>query len=113
MARDFQTELFSILAEERQALLNAHYGSLPAIAAAKDQCLQALGQSLPPRAVLLAFKTQIEENQQLIKAELRGVDAARKRIAALEDVRDVLTTYDPSGKVSLMPNTQTTIEKKA
>ena len=56
---------------------------------------------------------KMHENQALITAALRGLEAARKRIAALEDVRDVLTTYDPSGKISLMPTTQKTVEKKA
>ncbi len=113
MARDTLNELLSILAEERQALLCARYDALPAIAVAKDLCLQELSRMPFAKSALFDVKKKVDENQNLITAALRGVDAARKRIAALEDVRDVLTTYGPSGKVSVMPNAKNTIEKKA
>jgi uncharacterized protein involved in exopolysaccharide biosynthesis len=113
MPHDAQTQLFTILDEERQALLHALYDQLPAIAESKGRCLESLSQTAPTKETLRALKAQIAENQQLITAALRGVAAGRKRIATLENVRDVLTTYDPSGKMTLLPTNQKTVEKKA
>jgi hypothetical protein len=56
---------------------------------------------------------QRERHMSLIAAALRGVETARKRVEALEDVRDVLTTYDPFGKMTLTSKAQKTVEKKA
>lgn len=113
MARDILAKLFAILEDERRALLTARYDALPGLAAQKDKYLRGLELTPPAKTTLQALKTKMRENQDLITAALRGVEAARKRITALEDVRDRLTTYDPSGNMSLMPNTQKTFEKKA
>jgi len=113
MAADPLTQLFAILADERQVLLSARYEVLPDLAVAKERCLQHLALKPPPKKALQTLKSQIGENQGLIAAALRGVDTARKRIEALEDVRDVLTTYDPSGKMTLTTTAQKTVEKKA
>jgi hypothetical protein len=113
MTDNVLAQLFTVLADERAALLSADYGALSDLAAAKEEYLQGLNRTPPPKDVLRTLKAQISENQGLIAAALRGVDAARRRIAALEDVRDVLTTYDPSGKVTQTPTTHKTLEKKA
>jgi len=113
MPHNAQTQLFTILDEERCALLHAQYDQLPAIAESKRRCLERLSRTSPTKDTLRSLKARIAENQQLITAALRGVAAGRERIAALENVRDVLTTYDPSGKMSLLPTNQKTVEKKA
>lgn len=113
MADDPVTQLFAILADERRALLGAHYDVLPELAVTKELSLQRLALKPPPKKVLQSLKSQISENQSLIVAALRGVETARKRMEALEDVRDVLTTYDPTGKVTLTSTAQKTVEKEA
>jgi hypothetical protein len=113
MADNTLTQLFALLADERHALLGARYDALAEIAVTKERCLQHLARTPPSKKGLQTLKSRLSENQRLIAAALRGVETARKRVEALEDVRDVLTTYDPFGKMTLTSKAQKTVEKKA
>lgn len=107
------TELDSLLTRERLAILAAQYDELAEIAGQKIACLKRLDADPPDQTSLKELKALMDANQSLISAALRGVAAARDRVAALESVRDSLTTYDKSGKVSLVQTARKRVEKKA
>ena len=113
MKRDDITNLQDILKLERNALLHGHYDALTEITKSKQAVLMKLDQDRHQSASLEVVKSLISENQRLTAAALRGISVAKERIATLKQIRDGLTIYDPSGKVSMVKTQCATFEKKA
>lgn len=113
MQPDLMGRLHALLQQERDALMAATYDDLPAIAAQKESYLRALkAGDFAPHA-LNTLKARMSENQALVAAALRGIRAAQQRFAALEHVRDGLTTYTSEGALSSVQTARHQIEKKA
>jgi predicted TIM-barrel enzyme len=95
-------EARAMLSQERAMILSGRYDDLHAAAEKRESRLSALSQAA--ESTLAALRPQIaglraaaERNQALLKAALDGVDAARRRIAAVNGARAKLATYGPDG----------------
>ncbi|MCK0095788.1 flagellar protein FlgN [Yoonia sp. F2084L] len=113
MADENTKTLDDILTQEKAALLAGNYDALPPLEKRKEQALKALTKVTTSKAALAHIHFRISENQALLAAAIDGVNAARKRIAALKDVQMGLTVYNDAGKMAVVPTGGTAIEKKA
>jgi superfamily II DNA/RNA helicase len=67
----------------------------------------------PTVETLRRIKERLENNQNLNSAAIHGMKTAKARLADLENVRDHLTTYTPSGGVTIVPTKPSRVEKKS
>ncbi len=91
-------ELAQLLAATRKALLAGDLAALPPLSEAVEAALEG---GWPNGAVAdadaAALHAQARENARLLEAAMRGVKAARRRLAEISASRD-LVTYDASGQ---------------
>ncbi len=105
--------LDALLDAEKAAILSANYDALGPIEESKERLLGQLSPSDNQAATLHRIKSGIEANQALLRAAIKGVAAARARVAALQHVRDEFSIYDQSGRIAKVANRSGTLEKKA
>lgn len=113
MAPDVIADLHALLDDEKAAILDARFVALPALEAAKAHLLAELKEINPEQRHLLQIKAKLDENQSLLLSAIKGVSAARDRIAALHHVQQGLSVYDASGHLATVPAHHRGIEKKA
>ena len=102
-----------LLQAERAALRTGEFEVLDALLASKTALFARLAQSDASHAELAQIKTRLAENQSLLAAAIRGVEAARERLAALQHVRETLNTYDQQGQMAQVPTARPSMTKKA
>lgn len=105
--------LQSLLEAEKSAILRADYDALGPISEAKENLLGQLSPRAEKASALRDIRSQIETNQALLQAAIKGVAAAKARVAALQHVRDELGIYDRSGRIAKVASRSSALEKKA
>ncbi|MDP5083880.1 MAG: flagellar protein FlgN [Yoonia sp.] len=105
--------LHRTLDAEKAAILDADYDALGPIEITKKRLLEALSISSGQAGTLAEIKTKVETNQALLRAAINGLQAARARVTALQEVRDGLSVYDQSGRIENVANRRGGLEKKA
>lgn len=113
MGADLIADIHSILDDEKLAILHARFIALPPLEEAKISLLAELSQAKHSNATLAILKAKLDENQELLASAITGVTAARRRIDALQSVRQSLSIYDQSGKLAVVSNNYRDVEKKA
>jgi hypothetical protein len=108
--------LAGLLEEERGQLLAGNSAALFDLARRKAEALAAL-EALPREAAdaaaLSALGESARRNEALIGAALRGVAAARTRLAEARETASRLQTYDRSGQRSKLDGSAVSLERKA
>lgn len=107
------TQLHHILDLEKQALISADFEPLVALMQQKEEILIALAKTKVAAVRLHPIRAQMDENQVLLAAAIKGVAAAVERLDALQKVQNRLSIYDPAGRKDLVQNHRHSLEKKA
>ena len=107
--------LAGLLDDERAALLAGELARLPEFIAAKERLLSRLeGAANPPPAVSLdALRAKAQDNQLLLDAALRGVQAARARLDVARGGGPALSTYDAKGRAETHGGARPSFERRA
>ncbi len=93
--------LFTLLEQERQALIEGKLDQLQDLGAQKEALVDQITAQIPPesdRARLQALQHQISRNQHLLTSALDSIRAVADRMADLRRVRQGLDTYDQRGR---------------
>jgi hypothetical protein len=107
--------LIALMAAEAEAVRRGALSDLGALAARKAGLLEAL-PALAGRARaedLARIRTAAEANGRLLSAALRGVEAARARLAAIRGAAVRLDTYDSAGRGQTVSFVGSTVERRA
>ncbi len=106
-------QVLDLLDTERQALRTGDFDALNPLLEAKTQLFERLQVTAPGRRDLEIIQQKLSENQALLSAAIQGVDAARTRLSALQNVRENLSTYDHNGQMAKLPTARPAMTKKA
>ncbi|KJZ21141.1 hypothetical protein [Loktanella sp. S4079] len=106
-------ELLNLLEAEATAIRNGEFSNLDEMRTRKETLFDAFKVGNPTEKEVENLRATILRNQSLFEAALSGIRAARSRIAALQNVRSGLSTYDQSGALSRVEIHHPQIEKKA
>jgi hypothetical protein len=90
----------------------AQFGALGARKAALVAALPGLGDGAPLRD-LKRLRTAAEANGRLLAAAIRGVAAARARLASIRQVGTRLDTYDSAGRARSVRFGEGSVERRA
>jgi len=107
------TELLSVLDEEGNALRKGDLAALPKIAEEKSRLSVEIKKQAVTQQQLEILRAKASANASLLAAAIRGIKAARARLDALSEVRDVLSVYGPAGQIERVPTKRSDIERKA
>lgn len=113
MREPMVSELLTLLEAESKAILAGQYTDIDDLAARKIDLFGALQRQPPPTDDLRRVSELLSRNQAMLAAAIRGIGAARVRLAALRAVRDGLQVYDQSGRFAAAPVTRPDLVKKA
>jgi flagellar biosynthesis/type III secretory pathway chaperone len=113
MPSETAKELIQLLDKERLALNTGAFDDLDQLSGAKTILFENLTRADSSAADLALIKHKVSENQKLLAAAIRGVSAARERLAALENVRGGLAVYDRDGQLAKVPTSKPALQKKA
>lgn len=105
--------LIDVLDREGDALRAGDLSALPAIAEEKIQLSAEISKHPATGRDLEILRAKASANASLLAAAIRGIRAARNRLDALSEVRDVLSVYDPSGQIQRVPTKRSDVERKA
>jgi len=105
--------LIAALDEESIALRTGALLDLPQIADKKSSLLIALESEKGLAADLAKIRAKAARNEALLAAAIKGVQAARDRLAALNEVKTGLNLYSEKGKMKYLKPGATALEKKA
>ncbi len=113
MSSETAKELIHLLEKERLALHVGAFEELDQLAGAKTSLFESQTRGGSSATDLALIRNKLSENQTLLAAAIRGVTAARERLAALDNVRDGLAVYDQKGQLAKVPTTKPALQKKA
>lgn len=107
--------LLALLAEEAAALRRGALGDLAALAARKSELVAALPATAGPafRNDLARLRAAAGANAALLAASLRGIEAARARMAAIREAALRLDSYDSAGRARTVSFAGGTVERRA
>lgn len=106
-------DLAALLEAEADAILAGQYTVLDDLAARKTALFDALQRVPPPPDDLRRIARLLARNRAILAAAIRGIGAARVRLADMRAVRDGLQVYDRSGHFAPAPVTRPDLVKKA
>jgi len=106
-------ELHQLLAQENAAIICGSYSEIDVCAERKQQLFFKLQSKKITQADLQQVAIAILRNQVLLAAAIQGIEAARKRIASLEEVRTGLSVYNQSGKIARVAVSKPDVIKRA
>ncbi|PTV95205.1 hypothetical protein C8J27_105151 [Rhodobacter aestuarii] len=104
-------QLIDILRLEKDVIKNAEFGVLPDLVARKEAVLADLEGT--PAPLLAQAQAMALENQRLLDAALKGVQAVRKRLAEIREAARSYKSYDQNGKGRSIGAAKGTIERRA
>lgn len=107
--------LIALLVAEAEAVRRGALMELGALAARKADLLETL-PALAGRARaedLARIRTAAVANGRLLSAALRGVEAARARLASIRGAAVRLDTYDSTGRGQTVSFAGSTVERRA
>lgn len=113
MRDDVISDLAALLDRENAAIIAGDYATLDALAARKQLLFDTLTGIAFAEPDLRVISGKLARNQSLLAAAIKGIAAARSRLAALRAVRDGLQVYDQSGQFATTPLTRPELVKKA
>lgn len=102
-----------LLKDEREMILAGRLDELQEIAPRKADALSQLPDWQLPADKLAALAAQVNRNQALLDAAIRGMKAARLRIESVIGAAGTLSTYDRSGQKSDLGKARNALTKKA
>lgn len=105
--------LMTLLDDEHDALRAGAFDRIEALAEEKSSLTDSMQQDAPPPSELRLLRAKAAVNAALLRAAISGVEAARTRLAALQDARANLTVYDREGQTSQVAAGQRKLERKA
>lgn len=92
---------------ERDALLKGDLDSVVRSLQTKERLIDALAHlEIDAKDGLDALRTKATHNQQLLNSALDGIRSVADRIAALRQIRNILETYDKSGRKRVISGLQ-------
>ncbi|EKE43790.1 hypothetical protein OCGS_2124 [Oceaniovalibus guishaninsula JLT2003] len=104
-----RTDLARLLEDERAALLKGDFAALSRLEGPKERAIDALADLSAAEIEAIGAKAAL--NQQLLQAAMRGIAAARDRLAAIRDGAQV-ATYDTDGTVTKMMRVPPTLQRR-
>ncbi len=108
-------EIENLLDFEHRIMIEGDLGKLSVVVERKEKLLQELmQQNNLGQDYLSILRKKAQQNQMLVGSVRAGIDAAMKRLQALQKAQDPLTVYDPSGKTSdLQKIAKKSLERRA
>ncbi|WP_245541138.1 flagellar protein FlgN [Yoonia vestfoldensis] len=106
-------DLVALLETETAAIIAGEYAVLDDLAGRKQDLLTHLQHIPTATGDLQTIGRLLARNQSLLAAAIKGISAARVRLAALQAVRDGLQVYDQSGQFAVAPVSRPELVKKA
>lgn len=113
MQHDAVSALLRVLDNEGAALRAGDLSLLSDIAEEKARLSVAIKKQHITQQQLEILRAKASANASLLAAAIRGIKAARARLNALTDVRDVLSVYGPAGQIERVPTKKSDVERKA
>lgn len=106
--------LVDLLAEERQAILEGRWESLPALLSRKETLFSELNKyetgAIPP---LQELREQAQSNQRLIQSSLRGFEHVKKILHKIVNDFNEIETYDKKKrKQNIILSSEKKLEKR-
>ncbi len=93
--------------------MSAEFEPLGGLLQQKEDLITQLSRMTVATKLMRPIRAKMDENQALLAAAIKGVAAAGERLAAMQNVQNRLSIYDPSGRRDLVQNHQHSLEKKA
>jgi flagellar biosynthesis/type III secretory pathway chaperone len=108
-------QLDALLEQERKALLAGDLQEIATLYDQKERLIEALNMSEHrDLAHLMRLDGKVRRNQLLLNGALEGIRSVTQRMAALQQVRQSLETYDRDGqKKRIDIRTDHSVEKRA
>lgn len=94
--------LTNLLEQERIALTQADFDQLNRLGPEKGDLLSRLSRSAPGSGQLQKIADQIQRNQVLLAATLRGLRSAKLTVAGRDNVLSRSIIYGKNGEISKM-----------
>lgn len=113
MRSNAMTDLLAVLDREGDALRAGDLSALPGIAEEKTRLSVEVKKQRVTQHQLEILRAKASANASLLAAAIRGIKAARTRLDALSEVRDVLSVYGPTGDIKRVPTRPSDVERKA
>lgn len=105
--------LLELLDREHVILKAGHLARLAELVDEKLELETALRTAQPTYEDLEILRAKAACNVDLLAAAIRGVKAARDRIASVSEVRDLLSVYGPKGEIQRVAIGPGGLEQKA
>jgi len=105
--------LADLLRQEKAALLAGDIDKLADLSAEIERCLHGTAAQGPSETTLRSLRASAAENERLLDAARRGLEAAMNRLKECRTVAQGLTTYGADGALSLIEDTAPTVERRA
>ena len=93
--------------------MSAEFEPLGGLLQQKEDLITQLSRMTVATKLMRPIRAKMDENQALLAAAIKGVAAAGERLAAMQNVQNRLSIYDPSGRRDLVQNHKHNLEKKA
>ncbi|WP_368185795.1 hypothetical protein [Aestuariibius sp. HNIBRBA575] len=106
-------DLLNLLDEEREVILEGRFEKLESSSARKSALFIKLNEVSADERSLTMLAATVSRNQALLRAAMRGLADASKRIKDVQRAHGTLSTYNGNGQVSNYTPTKPAFEKKA
>ncbi|MFD2172995.1 hypothetical protein [Rhodobacter lacus] len=104
-------KVIDLLRLEKDVIRNAEFAALPDLVARKEAALADLEGT--PARLLLGVQQMALENQRLLDAALKGVQAVRKRLAEIRQSARSYQSYDAQGRARKIGPESGSVERRA
>lgn len=98
MVNDAMTNLLALLSEQRACLKSGRLADLSALAERIEMASVLLQRQGTTRRQLVSLAEAVHANAPLIRAAVKGVEAAQARLLAIRSARDGLSVYTADGR---------------
>ncbi|MBS0562984.1 MAG: hypothetical protein JSR87_00380 [Proteobacteria bacterium] len=102
-----------LLGQQRDCLKSGRLDDLAGLAARLENLAAGLGDRPVGQNELAALRAQARENAALVRAALKGVEAARARLLAIRGAGAGLAVYTAAGEAVRHPVAPATVERRA
>ncbi|PUB11789.1 hypothetical protein [Yoonia sediminilitoris] len=113
MAENLAEQVIDLLEQERLALRAGQFEVLDGLADQKNRFFESPLMRELTDTDLAQIRKKLLENQMFLSAAVRGVAAARERLAELQNVRENLSFYDQAGQMANVKTPRRAVERKA
>jgi hypothetical protein len=112
MQKNDLTAFEALLVTERQHLMAGDFPALQIVGAEKEAITQRIAAQSGDLPALRAVLAMAQENQRLILAALRGIQAAQSRLRALRSAEGGMTSYTAQGQAMRLGQTVSRVERR-